>query len=229
VDWTYPPDESTTPRSADTKGFLVSLDGPSGVGKTTTARHLSHLLTAAGHDVACEAQPSRSPIGELARHGTHTIHGLALTCLMAADRYDHLTNTLIPHLAAGRIAVCDRYTPTAFVLDQLDGVDPEFIVSLYRYARPADLHVFLKAPAEVCADRARARGTNYSRFHHTDTAAADRERALFSQTAQRYRRAGLPVLEHSTDQLAPGAVASRLVDRVLAAITARQVERGRAA
>ena len=210
-------------------GFLVSLDGPSGVGKTTTTRHLHSLLAAGGHRTVLEAQPSSSPIGELARHSTHTIHGLALTCLMAADRYHHLANTLDPHLATGRIVVCDRYTPTAFVLDQLDGADPEFIASLYRYARPADLFVFLTAPPRVCTDRARSRGSNYSRFHHTDTRTAEREQALFAETAQRYQRAGLPVLELSTQALAPHEVAAQLADRVSAAIAARQTARGRVA
>ncbi len=148
---------------------------------------------------------------------------------MAADRYHHLTTTLLPHLAADRIVVCDRYTPTAFVLDQLDGADPEFITSLYRYARPADLFVFLTAPPQVCADRARSRGNNYSRFHHTDTAAADRERALFAETAQRYRRAGLPVLEHSTEALAPEEVAAQLAEKVSTEVTTRQGGRGRVA
>lgn len=210
-------------------GFLISLDGPSGVGKTTTARHLQQQLTVAGHRTILQTQPSASPIGELARHNTHTIQGLALTCLMAADRYHQLTTSLLPHLAAGRIVVCDRYTPTAFVLDQLDGADPEFITSLYQYARPADLHVFLTAPPQLCADRARSRGSNYSRFHHTDTAAADRERSLFAAAAQRYRRAGLPVLEHSTAALAPEVVAAQLTEKVNTEITARQADQGRVA
>ncbi|XKK37729.1 thymidylate kinase [Nocardiopsis sp. ARC36] len=208
-------------------GFLVSLDGPSGVGKTTTAHHLHGLLNAAGHRTVLEAQPSDSPIGELARRSTHTVHGLALTCLMAADRYHHLETTLTPHLVAGRIVVCDRYVPTAFVLDQLDGAAPEFIASLYQYARPADLFVFLTAPAQVCAGRVRGRVSNYSRFHHTNTAEAERERALFAETAQRYRHAGLPVLEHSTESSPPEVVAAQLASRVNAVIINRQTERNR--
>ncbi|WP_435111356.1 dTMP kinase [Nocardiopsis synnemataformans] len=229
MDRTERPYELNTPPPAAPGGFLVSLDGPSGVGKTTTARHLHRLLAATGHCAVLEAQPSSSPIGELARHSTHTIRGLALTCLMAADRYHHLATTLLPHLDAGRIVVCDRYTPTAFVLDQLDGADPEFIASLYQYARPADLFVFLTASPRVCADRARSRGSNYSRFHHTDTAAADRERTLFTETAQRYQRAGLPVLEHSTEALAPEVVAVQLAEKVSAQFAARQAGRGRVA
>lgn len=213
----------------NTRGFLVCLDGPSGVGKTTTARHLHGLLTAAGHKVVLQAQPSSSPIGELARHNTHTISGPALSCLMAADRYHHLATTILPHLAADRVVVCDRYVPTAFVLDQLDGVEAEFIASLYRYARPADLSVFLTAPAQVCAGRVRARGGNYSRFHHTDTGVADRERTLFNATLQHYRQAGLPVLEQPTTAAAPQEVAAAVAERVCARIAARQTDRGQVA
>lgn len=229
MDRTEHPYELTPPSLPAPNGFLVSLDGPSGVGKTTTARYLQRALTAAGHSAVLEAQPSSSPIGELARHGTHTIRGLALTCLMAADRYHHLTSRLLPHLTAGRVVVCDRYTPTAFVLDRLDGADPSFVTSLYRYARPADLFVFLTAPPQVCADRARSRGNNYSRFHNTDTTATDLEQALFDETAHRYRNAGLPVLKHSTEALAPEKVASRLAEKVNAEIISRRSGRGWAA
>ncbi|GAA1115632.1 dTMP kinase [Nocardiopsis metallicus] len=229
MDRTHTPHDLNTPPPTAPGGFLVSLDGPSGVGKTTTTQQLHDLLAAAGHRTVLETQPSSSPIGALARHSTHTIHGLALTCLMAADRYHHLTTTLLPHLAAGRVVVCDRYTPTAFVLDQLDGAETEFIASLYRYARPADLFVFLTASPRVCVDRARSRGSNYSRFHHTDTRSAEREQALFAETAQRYQRAGLPVLELSTQALATQEVAAHIAERVRAELVARHAGRGRVA
>ncbi len=48
-------------------GLLVSIDGPGGVGKSTTIEHLAGLLDRAGLSVYRTAQPSGGPIGALAR------------------------------------------------------------------------------------------------------------------------------------------------------------------
>lgn len=201
-------------------GFLVTLDGPSGVGKTTCSQRLRDLLIRAGLPVSHTAQPSDSAIGALARSGTHTFRGLTLTCLVAADRYHHITTTITPALQAGRLVVCDRYVPSAFVLDRLDGVPQEFITGIYRYARPADLAVFLFASPETCLVRATARG-GYSRFHHTGLAEAERESALFAEVAEQTRAAGTPTLIHHIADADAETVAAALARHITAAFTAR--------
>jgi Thymidylate kinase len=103
-------------------GFLVTLDGPSGTGKTTVSALVAEQLSRSAHPVWHTTQPSRSPLGEIARQGTYHYRGLALSCLVAADRYDHLAREIEPALAAGLIVVCDRYAPSALVLDRLDGL-----------------------------------------------------------------------------------------------------------
>jgi energy-coupling factor transporter ATP-binding protein EcfA2 len=82
-------------------GLFVSVDGPSGVGKSTTVRALAQLLREEGCVVHETAEPSDGPIGQLGRELTETVHGLALACLYAADRYHHLTSEVLPHLKAG--------------------------------------------------------------------------------------------------------------------------------
>ncbi|MET8334341.1 dTMP kinase [Streptosporangium canum] len=196
-------------------GFLVTLDGPSGAGKTTCSQRLADILTRAGFPAVRAAQPSTSPLGVLARSSTHAFHGLPLTCLVAADRYHHIATVIEPALQAGRIVVCDRYVPSAFVLDRLDGVPGEFITSLYQYARPADLAVFLFADPQVCLQRARARGV-YSRFHHDDLAAAEQESALFAEAAAQTRAGGTPTLIHHIADDDADTVAAVLAQQITA-------------
>jgi dTMP kinase len=105
----------------DRPGRFIVVDGPSGVGKSTVTTLLAQRLSAAGHDVLTTGEPSNGPIGELARGGTNDYRGLALACLVAADRYHHLAVQVHPALAAGRVVVCDRYVPSSLVLQHLDG------------------------------------------------------------------------------------------------------------
>lgn len=69
-------------------GLFVSIDGPSGVGKSTTARALAQLIRNEGRAVHLTREPSQGPIGELARDLTDSVEGYALACLYAADRYE---------------------------------------------------------------------------------------------------------------------------------------------
>lgn len=145
-------------------GRFIVIDGPSGVGKSTVTTLLAGRLSAAGRDVLTTSEPSNGPIGELARGGTHDYQGLALACLVAADRYHHLATQVRPALAQGRIVVCDRYVPSSLVLQHLDGVPDTFLWQLNASADRPDLTILLVGEDEACRRRARQRGT-YSRFH----------------------------------------------------------------
>jgi dTMP kinase len=139
-------------------GLFVSVDGPSGVGKSTTVRVLAQLLRDQGRVVHETAEPSDGPIGQLARELTETVHGLALACLYAADRYHHLTHEVLPHLEAGEAVITDRYIPSALVMQQLDGVDPDYLWRINARAGKPHLAVLLDADPVVVAERLRDRG-----------------------------------------------------------------------
>ncbi|MCG5213272.1 dTMP kinase [Streptosporangium sp. KLBMP 9127] len=169
------------------------MDGPSGVGKSEVCRLLADMLVQRGAAVVATGQPSHSPMGRLARSATHELHGLALTFLMAADRHHHQDEVILPALEAGRVVVCDRYVPTALVLDQMDGADPAFITTLYRHMFAPDLAVLLTGDPATCRERAARRGT-YSRFHEGGVAAASTEAGLYEQAAGLLTSLGYPVI-----------------------------------
>jgi dTMP kinase len=194
-------------------GGLVAVDGPSGAGKTTVCGVLSDRLASAGEAVLQVAQPSQSPLGRLARGGTYDYRGPALSCLVAADRYDQLRRVLEPALAAGRVVVCDRYVASALVLDRLDGLDRSFVWNLYRYIHWPDLWVFLTADAQVRLARTAARG-RYSRFHDHDLATAAEEARLYRKAHPELARRGHRTVAIDTTTDAAEAVAERLVDQI---------------
>lgn len=104
------------------EGLFISVDGPSGVGKSDTVRELCQVLADEGKVMHVTCEPSDGPIGKLARELTDTVHGNALACLYAADRYHHLDTEIFAHLDVGEIVITDRYIPSALVMQQLDGL-----------------------------------------------------------------------------------------------------------
>lgn len=123
-------------RSSD-RGLFITIEGPSGIGKSTTARVLGELIAADGTEVHITAEPSTGPIGVLAREITESVMGAALACLYAADRYHHLAAEILPALASGTTVICDRYILSGLVMQQFDGVAPGFLQQINsRAGRP---------------------------------------------------------------------------------------------
>ncbi|WBB97464.1 MULTISPECIES: dTMP kinase [unclassified Solwaraspora] len=195
-------------------GLLVTIDGQSGVGKTTAARLLHEQLRAQGRRVLLTRTPSDSEIGSLARAGTFTYRAWELALLVAADRYHHERSVLRPAVADGAIVICDRYLASSLVLDPLDGVAPDLVRAIYRHLPAPDIAVILSGDPEVCARRAAARG-HYSRFHTPDPAANRRERAGFVAAAEALRRAGHPVLTYDIGTDTADAVTRQLAGLIV--------------
>lgn len=200
-----------------TPGLLVVIDGPVGVGKTTVSALAVAQLTRQGFSALLTGQPSDSPMGRLARASTYDLHGLPLSLLMAADRYHHQEHVIMPALGAGQVVVCDRYVITAMVLDQIDGADPEFIWSVYRYLRWPDLAVILIGDPAVCRARAAGRGV-HSRFHEGGTDAGEAEAALYAHSTALLAGYGYPfsalaIGDRTAEQVAD-AVVGLILDRM---------------
>lgn len=176
-------------------GVFITVDGPSGVGKSTVAQFLERFLTGRGRAVTSTTEPSSAAIGELARFGTHEFHGRALSCLIAADRYHHVDTVVTPALERGEVVVCDRYLPSSLVLDQLDGVPVDFVWATHRDLPWPNLAVFLAGARQLCAERAARRG-NHSRFHQADEPAKRREVELFQHVAGELAANGYPVVRY---------------------------------
>lgn len=176
-------------------GLFVSVDGPSGVGKKTVSRALSELLIAEGHAVTLTTTPSSSEIGRLARSGTYRIHGTALACLVASDRYYHYEHAIAPALTRSEIVLCDRWVPSSLVLDFIDGVERDFAWNIYSQIAVPDIAVILIGDPFLCDARSRTRGV-YSRFHSRSVEDNIRERDEYLMTVSYLQARHYPIHMH---------------------------------
>ncbi|MGH3701774.1 MAG: dTMP kinase [Pseudonocardiaceae bacterium] len=192
-------------------GVLITLDGPGGVGKSTATRLVVETLQAAGVPVHATTQPSRAPLGELARHGTDAYRGMALACLCAADRHQ-LATEILPALHEGKVVMCDRYVASSLVLQGLDGLPAEVVWQLNHGVYRPDLAVILTGDPEVIDARLRARG-GHSRFERAEDN-SDMETGLYVHAVVDLRAKGWPVatLEATADP--PKTIAARIVSLI---------------
>jgi dTMP kinase len=202
----------TTTEARRLPGTLIAIDGPGGVGKSTTTARVIELLTATGATVHGTTQPSRTPLGELIRHGTDIYCGLALANLCAGDRLHQLAAEILPALVDGKIVVSDRYVPSSLVLQGLDGLAFDTVWRLNDSVYRPDLAVILNADPDVIARRLHSRGA-HSRFERA--ADSSTHESLGYHRAGAYLRArGWPVVTLDTTTTHPYEIAKQIVDLV---------------
>jgi dTMP kinase len=108
-------------------------------------------------------EPSHGQPGEITRHRTDVYAGHALACLVAADRYHHLSAEIRPKLQAGYIVVCDRYIASSYVLQRMDGVPIDSSRRSTRSPTCRTWQVVLTADPLVTVGRIERRG-GHNRF-----------------------------------------------------------------
>jgi dTMP kinase len=195
------------------RGVFICVDGPCGVGKTTTVQALGERLHAAGLPTHLTAEPTSQDIGALARARVHTdTSGHALACLFAADRYERLHTEIRPHLAAGDIVVSDRYVAAGLVMQRLDGVALDFLCAINASVDPPDLAVILTADPALIAQRLRQRGP-HNRYQHSPDLSAE-ETALYIDAAHSLSAAGVQVLRLETSLYPPDTLATMIHTRI---------------
>jgi dTMP kinase len=202
-------------------GLFVAIEGPSGAGKTTLVGALQVELAGRGYKTLATKEPTGSAIGELARKEVDTYRGRSLACLVAADRYHHLQQTIEPALAAGRIVLCDRYVASSLALQVLDGVDEEFVRQLNSAAPNPDLYIFVTVEPEVAYARSQRRDRR-DRFHASlETAQAEARR--YADVARQLAESGCDAILLETEWQSPPQAAARLSDEIQARIKRRSV------
>ena len=145
-------------------GKLVAIDGPNGVGKSTiieaVAKKLQLLYSV---DVFVTKEPTSTELGVFLRRFAEEEKGLGLACLVAADRYEHLKNEIIPMLEQSKVVITDRYILSSLILQGMDGVNTKFILDINDEIVKPDLQVALFADEKTIQSRLSER-VNLTRF-----------------------------------------------------------------
>jgi dTMP kinase len=162
-------------------GLFIAIEGPNGVGKTTVAGLLSarlgEQLDAA---VYLTTEPSDTPLGRLLRSSETVLTGRALALAIAADRYAHLDDEIVPALDNGQHVITDRYVQSSLVLQRIDGLALPEVWRYNAYVLPPTVSVYLEDDPDVIRARLAARGP-LSRLELT--ASPGKELLLYQEAA----------------------------------------------
>ena len=122
------------------KGFLVSLEGPEGAGKTSVLEALIPVLEDRGVEVLSTREPGGVLIGEKIREvildPSHTeMDPKTELLLYIASRRQHLVEKVLPALAAGKLVIMDRFIDSSVAYQGFGrGLDIEAIDWLNEFA-----------------------------------------------------------------------------------------------
>jgi dTMP kinase len=135
------------------KGFFVSIDGPNGVGKSTLIEAIKIKMESLGYIVYTTKEPTNTELGRFIRRFAEEHSGISLACLVAADRYEHIVNEIVPELKKGRLVITDRYVLSSLILQEIYGVSDIFILNSNAEIIKPDLQLAVFADEDVLQKR----------------------------------------------------------------------------
>ncbi|MGA2308269.1 MAG: dTMP kinase [Candidatus Bathyarchaeia archaeon] len=142
------------------KGVFICVEGLDGCGKTTQAKLLVRRLRRSC-DAIYTAEPSSGKIGRFIKkhwlHGDKRGSGVVEALLFAADRFEHVENTVLPALKRGRIVVSDRYVYSSLAYQGATGLELEWIERINEHAVRPDLAIFIDVEPETVVQRLKPR------------------------------------------------------------------------
>ena len=144
------------------KGTFITFEGCEGAGKSTQIRLLSQYLAERGKECVVTREPGGSAISEAIRtvilDGKNTAMPDECEALLdAAARAQHLSDTVLPALEAGKTVLCDRYIFSSFAYQGYGrGLDMGFLRAVNSFALQGhmpDITLFLDIPPRSAFER----------------------------------------------------------------------------
>jgi dTMP kinase len=204
-------------------GRLIVFEGGEGAGKTTQLKLLQTWLEQSGWQARLRAhlpdlsqpilvtrEPGGTHLGQQVRRllldpqasGSEGLADRAELLLYAADRAQHVETKLKPHLNAGGLVLCDRFTGSTLAYQGYGrGLDLALITQLNQIATTGigvDLTLWLDLEVKIGLERAKAR-TQTQPPTHLQSQGLDRIEAVDVSFHERVRQ-GFQALHNSHPQ-----------------------------
>lgn len=160
--------------------MLICCEGIDASGKNTQSKRLVEKFDSIGRNAVVMSFPRyETTVGRaIRRHLTgaiavthehsidssdHTIDGmivhrvapedpLAFQALMLADKMDAALD-IEAHIFAGRVVICDRWTPSAICFGEADGLDAKWLVRVQELLPQPALNIFIDVPEDEALRR----------------------------------------------------------------------------
>jgi dTMP kinase len=176
---------------AGKRGFLVSIEGGEGAGKSTVREALHEVLAGHGLEVVSTREPGGTVAGESIRSLLLDPNGRLFPetelLLMFASRAQLVRELIEPALERGAAVLSDRFTDASFAYQGGGrGIAMGTISELERWAAllKPDLTFLLDVDVEVGMARARSRGAELDRIESEQLDFFERVRATYLARAQ---------------------------------------------
>ena len=145
---------------------FITFEGIEGCGKTTQLGLASAWLKERGIPFLTTAEPGGTPLGWkirdiLLNRGSCAIGAEAELLLFAAARAQHVRETILPALTAGKLVLCDRFTDATLAYQGFGrGIDAALIRALNGFSACSltpDFTLLFDLPVETGLARANRR------------------------------------------------------------------------
>ena len=177
------------------RGLFITFEGSEGCGKSTHMARLRDYLTACGYECVCTREPGGSPLSEkirelllFAKEG-NTMNSRTEILLFEAARSQHVSETILPALEAGKCVLCDRFfDSTTAYQGAARCIDADSVSWLNKFATNTldpDITIILDLPVSEGLKRANKRDCNKTdRMGSQSSEFYERVRASFLDLAK---------------------------------------------
>lgn len=160
-------------------GILIAFEGIDGAGKTTQVELLARFLESAGEPVVRSKEPTDGVWGQKIRASAANGRMPLSDELQAfiEDRKEHLRDTILPALSAGKTVILDRFFYSTIAYQGSRGKKPDAIAALMReHAPEPDAVVLLDVAPKIGLSRiSQHRGETPNAFETIKNLTAVRE------------------------------------------------------